>query len=798
MNYDEFFAAATGRTPYAYQRALAEGEWPETLVVPTGFGKTAAMILGWLWKLHIADPKTPRRLVYCLPMRTLVEQTERAAHAWIEAIQAKVSLEKVIVEVLMGGREMRRRIPEWITEPHQPTILIGTQDLLVSAALMRGYGVSRYRWPVDFALLNNGAFWVFDEVQLTGAALATSAQLEAFRRDLGTARPSRTLWMSATLDPGWLRTVDFAPAGTWRTNDLNEADLEQARDRWKARKSLRKLDVPTGDVSKKATAYAEAVAQKVVAHHRLGKTTIVFLNTVPRAQAVFNALRAAGTKAELILVHSRFRPKERSKQVERLNAPVLEQGRIIVATQALEAGVDVTSAMMVTEIAPWSSMVQRFGRVNRAGEENEIGSEVWWIDLPETAAAPYEAAQLDDARQRLATLTACGPADLAHIEPSPPERGQVIRRRDLFDLFDTDSDLAGFDIDISVYVREANDTDVRIFWRDVGEGGPDPDADEPARDELCPAPIARARDLVKRAKGRAWRWDALGNAWISVDADDLYPGLVVWVDAAVGGYDPTLGFDAGQKARVESLQGAGGPSPSYGDDPDSKNPDPENQSVVSLEKHTAHVLAHARELAEGLKLIDEERAPLLEAAPVHDWGKAHDAFVAKAQPIENGPPPFIAKWPRGYKPTEEQKKRARRQFRHELASALGYLDVHGWSRDASLVAYLIAAHHGKVRMRLRALPQETAPTDDRLFARGVHQGDTLPPVTLGDTDMPGVILDLDIMNLGDGEHGPSWSARSQALLAEHGPFKLAWLETLLRIADWRASADEGRLKKNDL
>lgn len=794
MDYVEFFKAATERTPYSYQRALAEGAWPETLVVPTGFGKTAAVILSWLWKVRNGDPQTPRRLIYCLPMRSLVEQTETAAGEWIRAVRSEANLGDVVVDVLIGGRERGPRMPGWIMQPHRPTLLIGTQDLLVSAALMRGYGVIRYRWPVDFALLNNGAFWVFDEVQLTGAALATSAQLEAFRRKLGAARPSRTLWMSATLDPGWLRTVDFTPTGSWRAHDLGVDDIDQARDRWEARKGLAPLHVPTEDIAMKAAAYAEAVARETVARHRPGRTTIAFLNTVPRAQAVFNALLAAGTKAEPILVHSRFRSKERGELLARLKTPVPDDGRIIVATQALEAGIDITSAVMITEIAPWSSLVQRFGRVNRAGEENSTGAEVWWIDLPETAAAPYDVAQLADARQKLVALAACGPADLAPIEPSPPERGQVIRRRDLLDLFDTDSDLAGFDIDISVYVREANDTDVRIFWREVKAGeSPEANADDPARDELCPAPLARARDLVKRANGRAWRWDALGKMWMPVRPADLYPGIVLWVDAAVGGYDPYLGFDAGRIGRVAPLPGAGESSDAYDRDRDS-----ENQWLVSLEKHTEHVFAQAQRLVDELGLTEDERVLLLQAAAFHDWGKAHDAFVAKAQPHENGPPPFMAKWPRSYKPTEEQKERLRSHFRHELASALGYLAFHGWSRDASLAAYVIAAHHGKVRMRLRALPREKVPADDRAFARGVHQGDTLPALTLGRTELPSVILDLDIMSLGDGRCGPSWSTRSQGLLAEHGPFKLAWMETLLRIADWRASEDEGRLTQDDL
>ncbi|MDZ4800391.1 MAG: DEAD/DEAH box helicase, partial [Bryobacteraceae bacterium] len=69
-----------------------EKPWPELLDVPTGMGKTAAVALAWLWKRGWReggreagpDAGTPRRLVYCLPMRVLVEQTERNACRWLE------------------------------------------------------------------------------------------------------------------------------------------------------------------------------------------------------------------------------------------------------------------------------------------------------------------------------------------------------------------------------------------------------------------------------------------------------------------------------------------------------------------------------------------------------------------------------------------------------------------------------------------------------------------------------------------------------------------------------------------
>ena len=70
---------------------------------------------------------------------------------------------------------------KWDIYPEEDAILIGTQDMLLSRALNRGYGMSRYRWPMHFGLLNNDALWVMDETQLMGPGLSTACQLEAFR-----------------------------------------------------------------------------------------------------------------------------------------------------------------------------------------------------------------------------------------------------------------------------------------------------------------------------------------------------------------------------------------------------------------------------------------------------------------------------------------------------------------------------------------------------------------------------------------------------------------------------------------
>ena len=78
----------------------------------------------------------------------------------------------------MGGADAGR----WHLYPERDAVLIGTQDMLLSRALNRGYASPRARWPMEFGLLNHDALWVMDEVQLMDVGLATSGQLQVFRR----------------------------------------------------------------------------------------------------------------------------------------------------------------------------------------------------------------------------------------------------------------------------------------------------------------------------------------------------------------------------------------------------------------------------------------------------------------------------------------------------------------------------------------------------------------------------------------------------------------------------------------
>jgi CRISPR-associated endonuclease/helicase Cas3 len=172
-SFAHWFASVTAHeSPREWQSDLAEEPACRDRLIrmPTGFGKTEGVLAAWSFhRLCQADDRWPRRLFWCPPMRVLVEQTEQVAQAIAERIPSE---RRPAVHVLMGGED----VGEWFVYPERPAILIGTQHMLLSRALNRGYASGRARWPVEFGLLNQDALWVMDEVQLMDVGLNISAE----------------------------------------------------------------------------------------------------------------------------------------------------------------------------------------------------------------------------------------------------------------------------------------------------------------------------------------------------------------------------------------------------------------------------------------------------------------------------------------------------------------------------------------------------------------------------------------------------------------------------------------------
>ena len=774
-------------------------------------------------------------------MRTLVDQVADEVREWVGRLPdigidpAGVLPRADDVHVLMGGADAGR----WFENPERPAVIVGTQDMLLSRALMRGYASSRASWPMEFAVLHQDCQWVFDEVQLMNAGRATSAQLEAFRRDelqraqrerRPTGRSCRSLWISATLRPDWLKTVDHpAPARVTQVEPGAEDD-DRLRKLTEAAKHLKRARIgPATSTAGDHNAYIRRLAEAVVEAHRPAHMTLVIVNQVKRAQDlhghVAKLLKPRGDDAPaLALLHSRFRPADRQREMARVAGAEAESDIIVVATQAVEAGVDISAATMFTELAPWASMVQRFGRANRRGELPD-GARVHWVDLlgsiegneraverhAGTLSLPYGADELRDARDTLLGLTDAAPV---HLPPpgdiDPPLH--VVRRKDLDDLFDTDADLTGFDVDISPYVRDAGDTDVRVFWRElpVSEEAPP----KPGGEELCAVPIGAARKWIAAVRKAAvapvffvrdTQWQRgtgqPGTAppgWRAL-REDPWPGLTILADVTAGGYLAGKGFTGVRRHRPEPVEASAAmESNARGEESDGYDEDPRSESAepVLLTDHMRHVVLEAAGLCDAVAVDAPTREMILRAARWHDAGKAHEVFQKTMRRGLDGH--TVSDDALLAKTVGKNLRHDRSYFRHELASALAFLAAKGWARDADLGAFVIAAHHGKVRMNLRALPRESPPTDgDRKgarFARGVWEGDDLPAVELdGGERWSGGSLTLSVMELGwDDVTRESWTERTRDLLVRYGPFRLAWLETLLRLADWRASAKEER------
>jgi CRISPR-associated endonuclease/helicase Cas3 len=802
-------------------------------------------------------------------MRVLVDQTEAEVRRILgDLVWDGVGSHdgKVGVHQIMGGADAG----EWYLHPEQPAVLIGTQDMLLSRALNRGYASPRARWPAEFGLLSQDALWVMDEVQLMDIGLATSSQLQAFRtQDAHKAlRPCHTWWMSATLQPEWLRSVDTATMVDELANPASEMvtipSSERSGGLWETKKAMRtshQVD-PTG-VAKLAMEQHRAM---IPGEH--GRISLVIVNTVDRAVAVHAALAKLG-HLDLHLVHSRFRGADRlewkGKFLSREHCGG-EADRVIVATQVVEAGVDISAGSLITDLAPWPSLVQRFGRAARYGGSAQVT--VLIPDLEEEKnALPYAIQAMVAARDlALTQLTDVSLHSLEIFEAGltaeskarlyPYVADHLLLRREYDELFDTTPDLTGADLDIARFIRSGDERDCLVFWAAV-ERGREPDADHRARrDELCPVPFLQARNWLcgsetktarkprLRENMRAWVWDWIDGQWKTATRTTLLPGRIVCVDETCGGYSPSVGFDPSATGRVTSLQYQPLPGSIAVQEAADDSQDGEDLSYSAWKTiacHGGEVAAEAATIARNLNLPTALKELLAMAGQWHDLGKAHPAFRSRIHPEASGHPgrTDLAKapdqaWRRGYRCEDGE----RPGFRHELASALAlfallrqYKPQHSallgpWREllvslgqaipepasppppgpleqailalDATsfdLLTYLVAAHHGKVRLALHAAPADQdfrvrVGDGNGLPIRGVREGDILPPTMLDPQAPPLPALSLSLSPAGLGlsaQTGRSWRERTLDLQSRFGPGALALLEAVLIAADRRAS-----------
>jgi CRISPR-associated endonuclease/helicase Cas3 len=491
--------------------------------------------------------------------------------------------------------------------------------------------------------------------------------------------------------------------------------------------------------------------------------------------------------------------------IERIREEPGGDGHIVVATQVVEAGIDLSARVLVTEAAPWPSLVQRAGRCNRTGRIGD--AELWW--LPPARHLPYEEVDVAATIAELEALegVAVTGEDLLarRVRTTEPEV-TVLRRPDLLTLFDTAPDLTGSDLDIGPYVRDADDLDVQLAWAEwtpADESGrPPADAKAPESRWRCRVPLGELRQLVKRAA--VWRFgQGAGHGsgqWTKVsNRQPARPGEVLLASASAGGYRPDTGFDPTARGAVPDCPSLDPvPDPRTGTDPASGAEDAYQQDDASvaqrdwlpLDQHSDDVRAQGRALLTVIAptLPAGIADAVVTAAYAHDAGKAHqlwqDALCALAPPEQRDRIDAGRPWA---KSAVDGRLEYPHQgpFRHELVTLL-LLDgplrgLLSGSPDPDLVRYLALAHHGKLRVQVRG-PDDT---DEQTLLGLKHGAVETVPALLGQP-AGALTVDLEPFSLGCGR---SWTRTALSLRDRYGPFLLAYLETLVRIADWRASAN---------
>ena len=389
--FPTFFREVHGHEPFPWQKRLLEhvatnGGWPSVLDLPTGSGKTAAIDIAVFHLALEADRgatrRAPVRIAFVVDRRLVVDDAFTRAKKLQEALAAPCgAVTKRVADALktlsgdgppLIARRLRGGIPredDWARTPSQPTVLCSTVDQVGSRLLFRGYGVSNIMKPVHAGLIGSDCLILLDEAHLAEPFRQTLDWVQMYKGiDWREAESAHAPWGSAllTATPGEKPSDAFSLDDEDKSNQILKKRLGASK-----RAKFKKV----AD-DQRITALVEEVQK---ARQKDVKVIGVVVNRVARARSVFRHLteKFSPEEAECLLLIGPARPVDRDRLAGQLD-PIrtgaernLDKPLILVATQCIEAGVDIDLDALVTEAAPLDCLRQRFGRLNRAGRDIE-------------------------------------------------------------------------------------------------------------------------------------------------------------------------------------------------------------------------------------------------------------------------------------------------------------------------------------------------------------------------------------------------------------------------------------------
>ncbi|WP_438316091.1 CRISPR-associated helicase Cas3' [Candidatus Caldatribacterium sp. SIUC1] len=324
------------------------------LVAPTGYGKTE---FAFLWSRG-------EKLFYTLPLRAAVNQMhKRAEEVWggdrVALLHSDADLFFLEREQIKGAEEKGQSRIYHLSRQLALPVCVSTGDQFFPYAL-RPPGYERIYATFSYARL------VIDEVQAYEPRAA--AIIVKFTEDI-VKMGGRYLLMTATL-PEFVKKEIEERTGLGERHYINLYEREKERFQ-----DLRKHLVECLPEIK-----AEQLVTKIIeeAERNGGQRVLVVLNTVQKAQEVYENLcktlekkQKGNLRQKTWLLHSRFTLEDRRKKEETLKEEFPnpkkdnDGAKILVATQVVEASLDIDADVLFTELAPMDSLVQRMGRVLR-------------------------------------------------------------------------------------------------------------------------------------------------------------------------------------------------------------------------------------------------------------------------------------------------------------------------------------------------------------------------------------------------------------------------------------------------
>jgi len=363
MNIKNFYKSITGFAPYQYQLKVAElllSGKNVILTVPTGAGKTWASIIPYLYARQNKMITFPQKMIYSLPLRTLAN-----------SIYSDVS------DVLQKNTEFDNltsiHTGEYKNDEHfENDIIFSTIDQTLSNFLCFPLSLSKRQANINAGALV-GSYLIFDEFHLLDPKLSMATTLGTLKI-LGNL--CRFCIMTATLSEKYINKLKSAINAEVVTIDNFPGDVIK----------INSLKAPKGKDIKKTVIVAEGTINAETILKRHNKKTIVICNRVEKAQQLYNEIVASDltgfknlsglNKTNIICLHSRFFDEDRKKKekdLKRLFGKDNTKSAILISTQVIEAGMDISCDTMHVEISPINSFLQRAGRCARwKGEYGEI------------------------------------------------------------------------------------------------------------------------------------------------------------------------------------------------------------------------------------------------------------------------------------------------------------------------------------------------------------------------------------------------------------------------------------------